>query len=176
MSERWESSSDFNGNLGLAERLANSIIALFPCPICIVSKGSDPDGHKLSCPSYACTHSNNPSRSGAGAVDELPPDSTHSDRPRSRFSDRLSGSSSSVRWRSRIRLWDLAGTLGTSPFCPLLTPHKAGSSIYGYGDFDGPGFQASAGEFGRYGGRASLPFGATLRGSPAGAGGGLCPL
>ena len=52
MSERWESSSDFNGNLGLAERLVNSIIALFPCPICIVSKGSDPDGHKLSCPSY----------------------------------------------------------------------------------------------------------------------------
>ena len=42
--------------------------------------------------------------------------------------------------------------------------------MYGYGDFDGPGFRASAGEFGRYGGRASLPFGATLRGSPAGAG------
>ena len=43
--------------------------------------------------------------------------------------------------------------------------------MYGYGDFDGPVFRASAGEFGRYGGRASLPFGATLRGSPAGAGG-----
>ena len=49
MSERWESSSDFNENLGLAERLVNSIIALFPCPICIVSKSSDPDGHKLPC-------------------------------------------------------------------------------------------------------------------------------
>ena len=42
--------------------------------------------------------------------------------------------------------------------------------MYGYGDSDGPVFRASAGEFGRYGGRASLPFGATLRGSPAGAG------
>ena len=29
--------------------------------------------------------------------------------------------------------------------------------MYGYGDFDGPGFRPSAGEFGRYGGRASLP-------------------
>ena len=29
--------------------------------------------------------------------------------------------------------------------------------MYGYGDFDGPGFRASVGEFGRYGGRASLP-------------------
>ena len=28
--------------------------------------------------------------------------------------------------------------------------------MYGYGDFDGPVFRASAGEFGRYGGRASL--------------------
>ena len=74
------------------------------------------------------------------------------------------------RWRSRVRLRDHAGTPGTSPFCPLLTPHKAGSSIYGYGDFDGPVFRPSAGEFGRYGGRASLPFGATLRASPAGAG------
>ena len=47
--------------------------------------------------------------------------------------------------------------------------------MYGYGDFDGTGFQASGDELvGRTG--ASLPFGATLRGSPAGAGGGLCPL
>ena len=38
--------------------------------------------------------------------------------------------------------------------------------MYGYGDFDGPVFRPSAGEFGRYGGRASLPFGATLRGVP----------
>ena len=81
-----------------------------------------------------------------------------------------------VRWRSRVRLWYLAGTPGTSPRFPLLTLHEAGSSMYGYGDFDGPVFRPSAGEFGRYGGRASLPFGATLRGSPAGAGGGLCPL
>ena len=57
----------------------------------------------------------------------------------------------------------------------MLTPHKAGSSIYGYGDFDGPGLQALVDEMVRRTG-ASLPFGATLRGSPAGAGGGLCPL
>ena len=81
-----------------------------------------------------------------------------------------------VRWRSRVRLWYLAGTPGTSPRFPLLTLHEAGSSMYGYGDFDGPVFRPSAGEFDRYGGRANLPFGATLRGSPAGAGRGLCPL
>ena len=47
--------------------------------------------------------------------------------------------------------------------------------MYGYGDFDGTGFQASGDELVGHTG-ASLPFGATLRGSPAGAGGGLCPL
>ena len=46
--------------------------------------------------------------------------------------------------------------------------------MYGYGDFDGPGFPASGGELVRRTGD-SLPFGATLRGSQAGAGGGLCP-
>ena len=47
--------------------------------------------------------------------------------------------------------------------------------MYGYGDIDGPGFPASGDELvGRAGNR--LPFGATLRGSPAGAGGGLCSL
>ena len=47
--------------------------------------------------------------------------------------------------------------------------------MYGYGDIDGPGFPASGDELvGRAGNR--LPFETTLRGSPAGAGGGLCPL
>ena len=36
--------------------------------------------------------------------------------------------------------------VGPRALCPLLTPHKAGSSMYGYGDFDGPGFPASAAE------------------------------
>ena len=45
-----------------------------------------------------------------------------------------------------------------------------------HGDSDDSGFRASADGFARYGGRASPPFGATLRGSPAGAGGGPCPL
>ena len=45
-----------------------------------------------------------------------------------------------------------------------------------HGDSDDPGFRASADGFARYGGRASPPFGATLRESPAGAGGGPCPL
>ena len=80
-----------------------------------------------------------------------------------------------VRWRSRVRLWYLAGTPGTSPRFPLLTEQKAASSMYGYGDIDGPGFPASGDELvGRAGNR--LPFETTLRGSPAGAGGGLCPL
>ena len=47
--------------------------------------------------------------------------------------------------------------------------------MYGYEDFRSTGFQASVDEFVWRTG-ASLPFGATLRGSPAGAGGGLCPL
>ena len=47
--------------------------------------------------------------------------------------------------------------------------------MYGYGDFDGPVFRLSAGEFGRYGGRASLPFGATLRGPRQGLAGGCAP-
>ena len=51
------------------------------------------------------------------------------------------------RWRRPIRLRDDAGTPRTSPFCPLLTPPESGSSMYGYGDFDGPGFPASADEF-----------------------------
>ena len=44
--------------------------------------------------------------------------------------------------------------------------------MYGYGDFDGPGFPALGDELVRRAGNR-LPFGATLRGSPAGAGGGL---
>ena len=44
--------------------------------------------------------------------------------------------------RNLVTLWHLAGAPGTSPLCPLLTPLRAGSSMYGYGDFDGPGFQA----------------------------------
>ena len=47
--------------------------------------------------------------------------------------------------------------------------------MYGYGNFDGPGLHALVDEMVRRTG-ARLPFGATLRGSPAGAGGGLCPL
>ena len=38
------------------------------------------------------------------------------------------------------------GTPGTSPPCPLLTPHEAGSSMYGYGDSESPGFPASVDE------------------------------
>ncbi len=60
---------------------------------------------------------------------------------------RSSRSGSRIRWRSPIRLSYVAGTLGTSPLCPLLTPHEAGSSMYGYGDFYGPGFHASGDEF-----------------------------
>ena len=44
--------------------------------------------------------------------------------------------------RNLVTLWHLAGAPGTSPLCPLLTPLRAGSSMYGYGDSDGPGFQA----------------------------------
>ena len=66
-------------------------------------------------------------------------------------------------WRRPIRIQDDAGTPGTSPRCPLLTRPETASSMYGYGDFDGPGFRASAGEFGRYGGRASLPRGSRFR-------------
>ena len=51
-----------------------------------------------------------------------------------------------VRWQGLVRLWYLAGTPGTSPLCPLLTRHEAGSSMYGYGDVDGPGFPASGDE------------------------------
>ena len=82
---------------------------------------------------------------------------------------------SSFHWWSLVRLWHLVGPPGTTSPFPLLTPHKAGSSMYGYGDFDGPGLHALVDEMVRRTG-ASLPFGATLRGSPAGAGGGLCPL
>ena len=45
---------------------------------------------------------------------------------------------------------------GTAP-PPYPTPLRAGSSMYGHGDFDGLRFRPSAGEFRRYGGRASLP-------------------
>ena len=44
--------------------------------------------------------------------------------------------------RNLVTLRHLAGAPGTSPLCPLLTPLRAGSSMYGYGDLDGPGFQA----------------------------------
>ena len=47
--------------------------------------------------------------------------------------------------------------------------------MYGYGDIGGPGFPASGDELVRRVGNR-LPFETTLRGSPAGAGGGLCPL
>ena len=56
----------FNGNLGLAERLVNSIIVLFLCPIYIVSKSSDPDGHELP---FLCVHAQQqplPIRGGRG--------------------------------------------------------------------------------------------------------------
>ena len=58
MSEKWEYSSDFNGNLGLAERLVNIIIALFLCPICIVSKDSNPNAHEL--PFFVCARTAKP--------------------------------------------------------------------------------------------------------------------
>ncbi len=85
--------------------------------------------------------------------------------------DQLGG----LRWRSQVRRWYVAGSLGISPRFPLLTEQKAASSMYGYGDLDGPGFSASGDESVRRAGNR-LPFGAMLRGSPAGAGGGLCPL
>ena len=41
----------------------------------------------------------------------------------------FSGSSAMRRWRSVVRLWDLAGLLGTSAVFPVLTSHEADSSI-----------------------------------------------
>ena len=50
MSERWESSSDFNGNLGPAETGASiAQLHCFYALFCIVSKSSDPDGYELPC-------------------------------------------------------------------------------------------------------------------------------
>ena len=42
---------------------------------------------------------------------------------------RPSGSSSSGRWRSPVRLWDVVGSLGISPLFPCLTLHETGSSM-----------------------------------------------
>ena len=52
----------------------------------------------------------------------------------------------------------------------------AASSRYGHGDSDGPGRAPSVGAELGYRTRASIPLGATLRGSPAGADEGLRPL
>ena len=45
-----------------------------------------------------------------------------------------------------------------------------------HGDSDDPGFRAPPDHLARLCGRASPPFEATLRESPTGAGGGLCPV
>ena len=71
------------------------------------------------------------------------------DRPRLRLCSGSTGGRWRCPWRRPVRLRDDAGTPGISPFCPLLTPPESGFSMYGYGNSDGPGFPASAAEFGR---------------------------
>ena len=60
-----------------------------------------------------------------------------------------SRSGSRTHWRRLVRLQYVAGPPGISSRFPWLTRQKASSLMYGYGDFHGPGLQASVDDFGR---------------------------
>ena len=81
---------------------------------------------------------------------------------------------SSFHWWSLVRLWHLVTSWDNFSFS-VVEPHKAGSSMYGYGDFDGPGLHALVDEMVRRTGEPAYPLGPRFAGPRQGLAGGCAP-